>query len=247
MRMRQVILDTETTGLDPSKGHRLIEVGCLEMINRRLTGRQFHAYINPERDIEAGAATITGLTSEFLADKPKFVDIVEELLAFLQESDTELIIHNAPFDLGFLNYELTILNHPCRPIENYIGVIDTLMMARQLHPGQRNSLDALCSRYQIDNKHRVFHGALLDARLLASVYLAMTAGQTSMPLGMDSDAATMPESRKPLSHIRRVSRNKNIKLRVIRASEAECQAHIDRMTFISGIIKINAHSTTGGK
>lgn len=224
--MRQVILDTETTGLDPTKGHRLIEIGCLEMINRRLTGRKFHTYLNPQREIEKGAVAITGLTSEFLRDKPKFSEVAEDFVAFLQEGKTELIIHNAPFDLGFLNHELMRIEHSWEPIEDYLGVIDTLVMARRLHPGQRNNLDVLCARYKVDNTERQYHGALLDAELLAKVYLAMTAGQTKMSLGAETIVTEVVQPK--LS----VKRSSDKPLHVIRATEEECRLHEARMAFL---------------
>ncbi len=232
--MRQVVLDTETTGLDPTKGHRLTEIGCLEMVNRRLTGRKFHAYINPEREIEKEAAAITGLTTGFLSDKPKFSQIAHQFLEFLQHPNTELIIHNAPFDLGFLNHELSMINHPWSPLENYLNVIDTLVVARNLHPGQRNNLDVLCKRYNVDNSHREYHGALLDAELLAKVYLAMTAGQTSMTL-----LGTVPnpiEASKVKVKIKKVRRN-HAPLLVIRASEEECRIHAERLAKLQEGIK----------
>ena len=175
--MRQIVLDTETTGLDPRQGHRIIEIACLEMVDRRLTGRHLHKYINPEREIDAGAAAVHGITLDFLADKPKFTDLADELLEFI--SGAELVIHNAPFDLGFLNMELDRLGRV--PVETVCnGVIDTLRMAKELHPGKRNSLDALCERYAIDNSRRTLHGALLDTELLAETYLAMTRGQETL-------------------------------------------------------------------
>ena len=232
--MRQVILDTETTGLDPAKGHRLTEIGCLEMINRRLTGRKFHTYINPEREIEKEASAITGLTWEFLSDKPKFSAVVDQFLDFIQAPRTELIIHNAPFDLGFLNHELFLLHHPWSPLEKYLNVIDTLVMARSLHPGQRNNLDILCKRYNIDNSHREYHGALLDAELLAKVYLAMTAGQTSMSLS-EIESTTLEAS--PIKiNIKKVRRTRTA-LRVIRASEEECRLHEERLAKLQAKIK----------
>jgi DNA polymerase-3 subunit epsilon len=226
---RQVILDTETTGLDPTKGHRLTEIGCLEMINRRLTGRKFHTYLNPQREIEKAAAAITGLTSAFLRDKPKFSEVAEDFVAFIKEGETELVIHNAPFDLGFLNHELMRIQHPWQPIEDYLGVIDTLVMARRLHPGQRNNLDVLCSRYKVDNTERQYHGALLDAQLLAKVYLAMTAGQTIMQLSAES---AVTEAVQPKQNVQRVKRNVDKVLRVIRATEAELLLHEARMAFL---------------
>lgn len=185
--MRQIVLDTETTGLDPRHGHRIIEVACIEMVNRRLTGHHLHKYVNPEREIDEGAQAVHGISLEFLADKPKFADIADEFLEFI--SGAELIIHNAPFDIGFLNAELDRLGRvPVGTICN--GVIDTLRMAKDLHPGKRNSLDALCERYDIDNSSRTLHGALLDTELLAEVFLAMTRGQNSLMI--EPDAATRP-------------------------------------------------------
>lgn len=178
MSTRQIILDTETTGLETAYGHRIIEIGCVEMINRRLTKKRFHCYINPEREVDAGAVNVHGLTTEFLKDKPKFAEVVDEFLAFVNEA--ELIIHNAPFDIGFLNYELTLLKRNLSAITQYCNVIDTLLLARRKHPGQRNSLDALCQRYTVDNRNRELHGALLDAELLAQVYLSMTGGQAHL-------------------------------------------------------------------
>lgn len=175
--MRQIVLDTETTGLDPRHGHRIIEIACLELVNRRLTGLHLHRYINPERNIDAGAAAVHGITTEMLTDKPKFADVVEEFIDFVRGA--ELIIHNAPFDIGFLNAELGRLGQG--PMGSICAkVCDTLRMAKELHPGKRNNLDALCDRYQINNAHRVLHGALLDTELLAEVYLSMTRGQNSL-------------------------------------------------------------------
>jgi len=200
--MRQIVLDTETTGLDPRSGHRIIEVACIEMVNRRFTGHHLHKYINPEREIDEGAQAVHGITLEFLADKPKFADIADEFLEFI--NGAELIIHNAPFDIGFLNAELDRLGRvPVGTICN--GVIDTLRMAKDLHPGKRNSLDALCERYEIDNSSRTLHGALLDTELLADVFLAMTRGQNSLMI--EPDAAPRPNigadglvrERKPLT------------------------------------------------
>ena len=183
--MRQVVLDTETTGLSVEEGHRLIEVGCIELVDRRLTGRSFHRYLNPEREIDAGAIEVHGITLEKLAHEPRFAEVAEELLVFLGQD--ELIIHNAAFDLGFLNAELARCGLGHEPLERRCAVMDTLLLARQRHPGQRNSLDALCKRYQIDNSQRQLHGALLDAQILAEVYLAMTGGQVTLTL--DSLAA----------------------------------------------------------
>jgi DNA polymerase III subunit epsilon len=212
--MRQIVLDTETTGLDPRHGHRIIEIACIEMENRRLTGHHLHKYINPEREIDEGAQAVHGISLEFLADKPKFADIADEFLEFI--NGAELIIHNAPFDLGFLNTELGRLDRV--PVETVCnGVTDTLRMAKDLHPGKRNSLDALCERYEIDNSQRTLHGALLDTELLAEVFLAMTRGQNSLMIEQDmaprmqSDAGGRPIERKPLV--------------VRRASEAEMADH----------------------
>jgi DNA polymerase-3 subunit epsilon len=179
--MRQIFLDTETTGLDPRQGHRIIEVACIEMENRRPTGHHLHKYINPEREIDAGAAAVHGITLDFLADKPKFADIADEFLEFI--NGAELIIHNAPFDIGFLNAELSRLDRV--PVETLCKVTDTLRMAKDLHPGKRNSLDALCDRYEINNSQRTLHGALLDTELLAEVYLAMTRGQNALMIEPD--------------------------------------------------------------
>ena len=175
--LRQVVLDTETTGINPKEGHKVIEIGCVELINRRLTRNHFHVYLNPDREIDAGAIEVHGITNEFLQDKPRFAEIVEDFMAFTQ--DAELIIHNAPFDVGFLNHELSLLGET-RTIESNSTVFDTLTFARKKHPGARNSLDALCKRYGIDNSHRELHGALLDAEILADVYLLMTGGQASL-------------------------------------------------------------------
>jgi DNA polymerase-3 subunit epsilon len=179
--MRQIVLDTETTGLNPRSGDRIIEVGCVELVQRRLTGNNFHRYINPERDSEDGALAVHGLTSEFLSDKPKFADIAAELRDYLQGA--EVIIHNAPFDVAFLNAEFKRLDIP--PFDEHVSaVIDTLAQAKEMYPGKRNSLDALCDRYGISNAHRALHGALLDAELLAEVYLAMTRGQNSLSMDL---------------------------------------------------------------
>ena len=184
--MRQIVLDTETTGLNPRTGDRIIEVGCVEIVNRKLTGNNFHRYINPERDSDEAALAVHGLTTEFLSDKPKFHEIVDELRAFVQGA--EVIIHNAPFDLGFLNHEFQRLGLP--PFTSHCaGVIDTLVQAKELHPGKRNSLDALCDRYEISNAHRKLHGALLDSELLADVYLAMTRGQNSLTMDVSVEAS----------------------------------------------------------
>lgn len=178
--MRQIVLDTETTGLEVSQGHRIIEIGCVELVNRRPTGNHYHQYVNPGRDIDQGAIEVHGITDEFLADKPSFDQIARDFLDFV--SGAELIIHNAPFDLGFLDGELERLPEGQQRMADLCSVIDTLVMARARHPGQRNSLDALCQRYEVDNSQRDLHGALLDAEILADVYLAITGGQTALQL-----------------------------------------------------------------
>jgi DNA polymerase-3 subunit epsilon len=183
--MRQIVLDTETTGLEVEQQHRIIEIGCVELVNRRLTGRSFHRYLNPERDIDEGALEVHGLSREQLAKEARFADIHAELLEFVR--DAELIIHNAPFDVAFLNAELARIG-AVPGIGEVCKILDTLPLARQMHPGQRNSLDALCKRYSVDNSRRDYHGALLDARLLAEVYLAMTGGQATFILSAEADS-----------------------------------------------------------
>ena len=178
--MRQIVLDTETTGLSAEEGHRIIEIGCLEISNRRLSGVHFHRYLNPEREVDPGAAAVHGLTLDKLRDYPRFQEVALEFLEFVRGA--EVIIHNAAFDVGFLNHELARLGEAWGRLEDYCQVFDTLKLARDLHPGQRNSLDALCKRYEVDNAHRALHGALLDAELLADVYLAMTGGQSALGL-----------------------------------------------------------------
>ena len=196
--MRHIILDTETTGLSPALGHRIIEVAAVEMVNRRLTGNRYHCYLNPEREIDAGAQQVHGISLEFLQDKPKFAEAAQEFLAFI--AGGELVIHNAPFDVGFLNHELARLN--LAPVATCCeGVIDTLKLAKELHPGQKNNLDALCRRYEVDNSNRTLHGALLDAELLAEVYLAMTRGQESLMIEMtpETQSAEMIASLIPIN------------------------------------------------
>ncbi|HEY4968523.1 MAG TPA: DNA polymerase III subunit epsilon [Steroidobacteraceae bacterium] len=215
--MRQIVLDTETTGLEVEQQHRVIEIGCVELVNRRLTGRTYHQYLNPERDIDEGAQQVHGLSRETLAKQPRFGEVHVEFLEFIR--DAELIIHNAPFDVAFLNAELarSELQHK---ISDACRVLDTLALARQMHPGQRNSLDALCKRYSVDNSHRDYHGALLDARILAEVYLAMTGGQANLTLSAESDTA--------LAQARRAAPLRldgGIRIVVIRPSESELAAH----------------------
>lgn len=224
--MRQIVLDTETTGIEPREGHRIIEIGCVEVVNRRLTGNHFHVYINPEREIEQEAIDVHGITNQFLADKPKFRDIAADFIEFIRGA--QLVIHNAPFDVGFMNHEFakepstrgTVTDDICT-------VLDTLVLARQMHPGQKNNLDALCKRYGIDNSHRELHGALLDAEILADVYLMMTGGQTNLNLAGKNagDAEGGAES------IRRRERSGN-KFKVIRATADELTQHEARLDIV---------------
>lgn len=225
---RQVVLDTETTGLEWAQDHRIIEVGCVELINRRFTGRHFHRYINPERDIDNGAVEIHGITQEYLKDKPTFDIVSGELLEFI--SDAELVIHNAVFDLGFLNYELRRMNLGDRVFEDQSRVVDTLLLARQLHPGQRNNLDALCKRYGVDNSQRTLHGALLDAEILADVYLLMTGGQTDLGLGGEQ-SATQTNGNTDIK-IKRLMTERNA-LKVIYADALELESHNKTITDIA--------------
>lgn len=215
--MRQIVLDTETTGLEPSQGHRIIEIGCVELVDRRLTGKHYHQYLQPDRDIDEGAIEVHGITNNFLQDKPRFCDIVADYLDFVRGA--ELIIHNAPFDVGFINNELKLLGGEWQNLENYCTVLDTLVLARKLHPGQKNSLDALCKRYNIDNSQRTLHGALLDAEILADVYLIMTGGQTSLLL--DESQAIAGQS----SRILRQIDPQRKPLRIIHASREELDEH----------------------
>lgn len=214
--MRQIILDTETTGLEPAQGHRIIELGCVELVNRRPTGRTFQRYLNPERTIDPGAQAVHGLSSEFLSGQPKFADVVEDFVAFI--AGAELIIHNAPFDVGFIDHEFGRLPPPQRLLTDLCTVLDTLALARQLHPGQRNSLDALCKRYNVDNSNRELHGALLDARILADVYLAMTGGQAALTLQARTDEG-------PGRRAMQVKRREHVTIPVIQATVAELEAH----------------------
>ena len=215
--MRQIVLDTETTGLEPKQGHRIIEIGCVEIVNRRKTDRHFHQYLNPDREIDDGAFNVHGIGNEFLADKPRFADIAQEFIDFIR--DSELIIHNAPFDVGFLNAELKKLGRKWGKTEDYCSVVDTLMMAREKHPGQKNNLDALCKRYEIDNSERDLHGALLDAQILLDVYLIMTGGQET--LSFDS---SQEEQAAELTKARTVDVNRK-PLRVIEATVEELVEH----------------------
>lgn len=219
--MRQIILDTETTGLDPSQGHRIIEIGCVELVNRRLTGNRYHRYLQPDREIDAGAVEVHGITNDFLADKPRFHELADEFFEFIKGA--ELIIHNAAFDLGFLNHELARAGVHYGRVQDHCAVLDTLMLARQRHPGQSNSLDALCRRYSVDNSHRDLHGALLDAEILAELYLAMTGGQVTLLLDGAASGIVM---RSPLPQLD----PHRPRLKVIRASQPELAAHEQRLT-----------------
>ena len=231
--MRQIILDTETTGLEADRGHRIIEIGCVELLNRRVTGRRFHRYLNPERDIDEGALAVHGITRAQLEREPRFHEIAGELLAFCDGA--ELVIHNAAFDLGFLDAELKRLPREFVPMATRCRVLDTLLLARELHPGQRNSLDALCKRYSVDNSQRDLHGALLDAMILADVYLAMTGGQGALALGEERAAARA--AGETVSGPRSRSRGLRPPLPVPRASAAELAAHealLDRVARSAG-------------
>ncbi|TQV75457.1 DNA polymerase III subunit epsilon [Aliikangiella marina] len=217
--MRQIILDTETTGLEPTRGHRIIEIGCVELINRRLTGNHYHVYINPRREVDDGAIEVHGITNEFLADKPYFEDIVDDFIQYVKGA--ELVIHNAPFDVGFLNHEFGLLTDAPGKVEDFCSVLDTLVLARQMHPGQKNSLDALCKRYFIDNSQRDLHGALLDSEILADVYLAMTGGQTDLTLTQRQDYLT---AKKDEDGIRRLPESRQ-PFKVLQASQSELDEH----------------------
>ena len=225
--MRQIFLDTETTGLEVSQGHRIIEIGCVELVNRRLTGRHYHQYVNPQRDIDSGAIEVHGITLEFLADKPVFGRVADAFLEFV--GDAELIIHNAPFDVGFLDSELQRSRAGYAGIQSHCRIVDTLQMARHRHPGQRNNLDVLCSRYHVDNSSRDLHGALLDAEILADVYLAMTGGQTALQLS-DEDAGKASEGGQE-SRIRSLPAGR-MRLPVIQPTDAERQAHLATLAAI---------------
>ncbi|KAA0019212.1 DNA polymerase III subunit epsilon [Salinicola corii] len=227
--MRQIVMDTETTGIDPREGHRIIEIGGIELINRRFTGRTYHQYVNPERDIEAEAIEIHGITNDRVANEPVFAQIADELWEFMRGA--QLIIHNAPFDVGFFDHEFRLLKalrgEPVLgPVAEHCSVLDTLKMAREMHPGQRNSLDALCKRYDIDNGQRVLHGALLDSEILADVYLAMTGGQTALSLAGNDEGGDREAG--GASGLRRIDRE-GLRLAVTRPSEAEWQAHHQRL------------------
>lgn len=223
MAKRQLILDTETTGINPKEGHRIIEIGCVELVNRRFTGNNFHVYINPERTIEAEAIAVHGITNQRLAHEPKFRDIAQGFFDYIKGA--ELVIHNAAFDIGFIDHEFSLLRPNLSPVRDICTWLDTLMMARELHPGQKNNLDALCRRYDINNSHRTLHGALLDAEILADVYLRMTGGQVS--LNLSADAELNSDGKGGHARVKR-----NGPLRVIQASGTELSAHESRLDLV---------------
>lgn len=225
--MRQIILDTETTGLSPEEGHRIIEIGCLEMVDRQLTGNHLHFYVNPERAIEQDALQIHGITEKFLLDKPLFKDIADQLIDFL--SGAELIIHNAPFDVGFINYELGLTKRSFKLLQEYCQIIDSLAIARHKHPGQQNSLDALCRRYGVDNMQRDLHGALLDAQLLAQVYLLMTGGQSQL-FDLEANSTTLTQETRIRRRIKRTS-----PLPVIKPTAEELAAHESLLSILKHV------------
>jgi DNA polymerase-3 subunit epsilon len=217
---RQIVLDTETTGLEPSQGHRIIEIGCVELSNRRLTGNNYHQYLQPDREIDEGALQVHGISNEFLKDKPRFEDIVDDLMDYLRGA--ELVIHNAPFDVGFLDHELKLVGDSYGLVKDHCAVIDTLVMARKMHPGQKNNLDALCKRYEVNNSQRDLHGALLDAEILSDVYLRMTGGQVG--LALDSEQAMTKED--GVTGLPRISTDRP-PLRIVGASKDELSAHAE--------------------
>ncbi|PIE42982.1 MAG: DNA polymerase III subunit epsilon [Gammaproteobacteria bacterium] len=227
--MRQVVLDTETTGLETSRGHRIIEIGCVELVDRRLTRHSYHQYINPQRPVDEEAYQVHQIGNDFLADKPVFAEVADEFLQFIEGA--ELIIHNAAFDVGFIDYEFSLLGGRLKRVSDYCSVLDTLTYARKKHPGQKNNLDALCLRYGIDNSHRELHGALLDAEILADVYLAMTGGQTSLML----DASDEADGEASASIVRLPERR--ARLKVIRANEEELKAHESKLDAIDSVSK----------
>lgn len=224
---RQIVLDTETTGIDPKQGHRIIEIGCVEMINRRLTGNTFHVYINPDRVIDQEAIDVHGITNEFLVGKPKFRDVAREFFEYIKGA--ELVIHNAPFDVGFMDHEFNLLQPNWGNVAKHCAILDTLVMAKKKHPGQRNSLDALCRRYGIDNSHRELHGALLDAEILADVYLLMSGGQKKLDLMADTNANNT--AGKEQSSFRRLASNRK-PLKVVSATADELTEHEQRLDLV---------------
>ena len=230
---RQIILDTETTGLDRKSGHRIIEIGCVEIINRKYTGNEFHVYLNPERDSDPGALEVHGLTTEFLSDKPKFEEIYEDFISFVK--DSELLIHNAEFDIGFLNHEIKLMSKKLNTVDKHVSAItDTLQIAREKHPGQRNSLDALVNRYEVGGYDRELHGALLDSKILGDVYLAMTGGQSTL------DFTTQNEDLEQKNQITS-SNDTDLNLKVVNLTKEEDQLHLDyleRMKEETGTIPV---------
>ena len=220
--MRQIVLDTETTGLDPKQGNRIIEIGCVEIVNRKITENTYHQYIQPDRESEEGAFEVHGISTEFLADKPRFADIVEDFMKFI--NGAELIIHNAPFDIGFLDHELGMVDPVWGKVSDHCQVIDSLVMARKKHPGQKNNLNALCKRYEVNNARRELHGALLDSELLAEVYLRLTGGQETLALGAEGSSSQPGQ----VSPIRRVDNNRP-QLNVLRADIEELKSHEERL------------------
>ena len=229
--MRQIVLDTETTGLATSEGHRIIEIGCVELVNRRITGNNFHTYLNPDRDIDEGAERVHGISRADLETAPRFPEIVDRLLDYLREA--ELVIHNAEFDVGFIDHELALMQHDRPQITQHATVLDTLMLARKMHPGQRNSLDALCKRYEVDASNRELHGALIDADLLARVYLAMTGGQTALSLDEASKAGAAHGRDRAGGARQRPRGGRELDLVVVRATDEEIAAHDALMQSIS--------------
>ena len=226
--MRQIVLDTETTGLETSQDHRIIEIGCVELVGRKLTGRHYHQYINPQRKVDEGAMEVHGISDQFLEDKPLFDQVAKEFLEFVDGAD--LVIHNAPFDVGFINHEIAKLSGKYQVIETSCRIIDTLALARQKHPGQKNNLDALCKRYGVDNSARDLHGALLDAEILADVYLLMTGGQVNLNISDQSNSASGEVNSK--SSIRRLSADRT-PLRIVKPSEEELALHQQKLDAIN--------------
>ena len=215
---RQIVLDTETTGLEPSQGHKIIEIGCVEMVNRRLTGNNYHQYLQPDREIDEGAQAVHGISNEFLADKPRFIDVAKDFIEYIDGA--ELIIHNAPFDVGFLDHEFKIAGSEFGKVSTYCQVIDTLVMARKMRPGKKNNLDVLCKEYQVNNAHRELHGALLDSELLAEVYLHMTGGQSVLSLESNDVDPQQTSS----SAVKKLSADRK-PIKVVKANADELQAH----------------------
>ena len=215
---RQIVLDTETTGLEPSQGHRIIEIGCVEMINRRLTGNNYHQFLQPDREIDEGAQAVHGISNEFLADKPRFSDVIKDFIEYIDGA--ELVIHNAPFDVGFIDHEFKLAGAEYGKVASYCPVIDTLVMARKMRPGKKNNLDVLCKEYEVNNAHRELHGALLDAELLAEVYLRMTGGQSALSL----ESEEVSDTTDGVAIVKKLSSDRK-PIRIIQASDEELKAH----------------------